>query len=133
MKTVLFAEDNKAYREICKRILEEEGYRVVLAGNGAEAINAVRTEHPDVAILDIHMPVRSGLEAAEEINAIDSNIPIILYTANDDTAVRDNRSRFAAACVEKSSDFTELALAVSRLLSPRRRRESFRFGLHPLP
>ncbi|MGD0381988.1 MAG: response regulator [Thermoguttaceae bacterium] len=132
MKTVLFADDDKGFREICKRILEEEGYRIVLARNGIEAIGAVKAERPDLAILDIHMPQNSGLDAAEQIHALDPGIPIILYTSNDDTCTRDRRSRFAAACVEKSSDFTELALAVSRLLNLGNRCSSYRFGLNPL-
>ena len=132
MKTVLFADDDKAFREICKRILEEEGYRVVLARGGAEAVDAARADRPDVAVLDIHMPVKGGLEAAEQIHALDPGIPIILYTANDDTCTRDHRACFAAACVEKSADFTELALAVSRLLRFGKQGHSYRFGLDPL-
>ncbi len=133
MKTVLFADDDKGFREICKRILEDEGYRVVLARNGTEAIGTIKSARPDVAILDIHMPLKGGLEAAEQIYAFDPSIPIILYTTNDDTCTRDHRSCFAAACVEKSSDFTELALAVGRLLSMGNRGGSYRFGLNPLP
>jgi CheY-like chemotaxis protein len=134
MKTVLFADDDRAFREISKRILEEEGYRVVLACSGDEAINSVKADRPDVAILDVHMPVRGGLDAAEQIHAIDPTIPIILYTANDDTCTRDHRSCFAAACVEKSFDFSELALAVARLLRPGNRSDSsYRIGLSPLP
>jgi CheY-like chemotaxis protein len=133
MKTILFADDDRIFRVICKRILEEEGYRVVLAGNGSEAIATVKNEKPDLAILDIHMPHKGGMDAAEQIHAIDQDIPIILYTANDDTASRDNRARFASACVEKSTDFTELALAVTRLLSLGKRCASYRFGLNPLP
>ena len=117
MKTVLFADDDKGFREICKRILEDEGYRIVLARDGIEAVETVKAERPDLAILDIHMPRKGGMDAAELIYAIDPSIPIILYTANDDTATRDPRARFAAACVEKSSDFTEMAMAVGRLLS----------------
>ena len=97
MRTVLFADDDKCFREICKRILEDEGYRVLLARNGSEAIDAIKTERPDLAILDIHMPLKGGLEAAEQIHALDPSLPIILYTANDDTCTRDHRSCFAAA------------------------------------
>ncbi len=132
MKTVLFADDDRMFREICKRILEDEGYRVVLVRDGREAICAVKDQKPDLVILDIHMPLKSGMEAAEQIYAAHPDIPIILYTANDDTATRDRRSRFAAACVEKSTDFTELEIAVSRLLSLGKRSTFYRFGLHPL-
>jgi CheY-like chemotaxis protein len=134
MKTILFADDDRAFREICKRILEDEGYRVVLARGGGEAIDAAKVDRPDVAVLDVHMPLKGGLEAAEQIHAIDPSIPIILYTANDETCTRDHRSCFAAACVEKSSDFTELALAIARVLRPGNRANlSYRIGLNPLP
>jgi CheY-like chemotaxis protein len=133
MKTILYAEDNKVFRTICKRILEEEGYHVILACNGMEAVAAVREQSPDVAILDVHMPFKNGLEAAELIFAIKPNLPIIFYTANDDICTRDSRARFGVACVEKSSDFTELAIAVLRVLHMGPLRDDFRFGLNPLP
>ena len=131
MKTVLYVDDDEAFREICRRILEEEGYRVVLAQDGTEAIGAVEAASPDVAILDIRMPGRGGLDVVEEINTINPRIPIILYTANDEICMTDRRARYAAACIDKSSDFTELAMAVSRVLSQRKQEASFRFGLPP--
>ncbi len=131
MKTVLFADDNEAFRQLCRQIFEDEGYRVVLAEDGNEALRAVETENPDVAILDVHMPGKGGLEVAEQVHAMDPEIPVILYTSFDDVCLGDRRSQFAAACIGKSSDFTELTLAVYRLLSPRRRAGPFRFGLPP--
>jgi CheY-like chemotaxis protein len=129
MKTVLFVDDDAGFRVLCKRIFEDEGYRVVLAQDGAEAISAVEAEKPDVAVLDVRMPCRSGLDVAEEIGTTNPQIPIILYTANDEVCTIDGRSRFAAACVDKSSDFTELTLAVNRVLSCGTQSEEFRFGL----
>lgn len=131
MKTVLFAEDNRAVREMCQRVLQDEGYRVVLARDGREAIRVADAEHPDVAILDVHMPRISGLQAAADISAVHPEIPIILYTANDDICTHDDRAQLAMACIEKSGDFTELALAVSRALAPGKRRHPLRLGLPP--
>jgi DNA-binding NtrC family response regulator len=129
MKTLLFVDDDEAFRVLCKRIFEEEGYRVLLAQDAAEAIDAVEAERPDVAVIDVRMPRKTGLEVAQEISSIDPRIPIIFYTACDDVCAIDRRSRFAAACVGKSSDFTELALAVNRVLSTGGRCDAFRFGL----
>jgi two-component system, response regulator RegA len=133
MKTVLFVDDDEAFRTLCKRIFEEEGYRVVLAQDGSEALDAVEAESPDVAILDVRMPCKTGLDLAEEISAVNPRIPIIFYTACDDVCAIDRRSRLAAACVDKSPDFTELALAVSRVLSPAGQDGAFRFGLPRKP
>ena len=133
MKTVLFVDDDEAFRDLCRRIFEDEGYRVVLAQDGMQAIDAVVAKSPDVAILDVRMPRMGGLEVAEEINGIDPKVPIILYTANDEACTMDPRTRYASACIAKSSDFTELTLAVNRVLSLGGHRNVFRFGLPRAP
>ncbi len=133
MKTVLFVDDDEAFRELYRRIFEDEGYHVVLAEDGPQAIGAVTAESPDVAILDVRMPQMGGLDVAEEIKAINPRIPIILYTANDEICMIDRRAQFATACIDKSSDFTELALAVNRVLSLGNQSSAFRFGLPSLP
>jgi CheY-like chemotaxis protein len=131
MKTVLYVDDDATSRELCRRILEDEGYRVVLAEDGAEAVDVVGAENPDVAILDIRMPQKDGLEAAEEISAIDGTLPIILYTGNEEICLSDRRTQYASACVSKSSDFTELARAVERAVSHGKQDGSLRVGLPP--
>ncbi len=129
MKTVLFVDDDDAFRDICRRIFEDEGYRVLLAEDGMQALGAMKVDNPDVAVLDVRMPRMSGFDLAERIKRIDPDIPIIIYTANDDICMIDGRARLAAACVSKSSDFTELALAVNRVLSPAHQGDDYRFGL----
>ena len=131
MKTILIVDDDEAYRGLCRRIFEDEGYRVMLAEDGMQAISAVKTKTPDVAVLDVRMPRMGGLDVAERINAIDPDMPIILCTANDEVCTIDRRSRFASACVDKNADFTELAIAVSRVLTPGTGSHCFRFGLPP--
>jgi two-component system, NtrC family, response regulator AtoC len=131
VKTVLFADDNEALRELCRVVFEEEGYRVVLAEDGIEALDIATAEKPDVAIVDVRMPRKGGLEVAEEIHSTHPNMPVILYTAYDDICAGDRRSRFAAACIAKSSDFTELTLAVGWLLSRGGQNDLYRFGLPP--
>ncbi|MHB0956805.1 MAG: response regulator [Pirellulaceae bacterium] len=129
MKTLLFADDRKSIREFCKQEFEEEGYRVILARDGKEAIRLVQTEHPDLAILDLYMPQVGGLEAVERIRTTNPSIPIIFFTANDDDCLTDPRSRFATACVEKSENLEELKRTIVRLLSAPEARNAFRSGL----
>ena len=131
MKTILYVDDDAASRELCRRILEDEGYRVVLAEDGTEAVGVVGTENPDVAILDIRMPQKDGLETAEEFSAIDKTLPIILYTGNEEVCMSDRRVRYASACVSKSSDFTELSRAVDKAVSRGKQDASLRVGLPP--
>jgi CheY-like chemotaxis protein len=131
MKTVLYADDDTASREYCRRVLEDEGYRVLLATDGTEAIDVVEHQQPDVAVLDLRMPQKGGFEVAEEIGAHHDAIPIILYTGNEEMCLNDHRARYAAACIPKSTDLTELALAISRVLSQRKQGAPVRVGLPP--
>lgn len=101
MKTILFVDDDRGFRELCKRVFQEEGYRVVLAEDGVEAFHAVAADSPDVAVLDVRMPGMTGFEVAKELSVIAPQLPVILYTANDDMCTADRRSCLAAACVDK--------------------------------
>lgn len=132
MTTILLADDKKNIRDFCKQELEDEGYRVILAGDGREAIELVQKEPPDLVILDICMPRVGGLDAVEPIRAFAPEVPIILFTANDEDCMRDCRSRHAVACVEKSEDLAELKRAIVRALASRDANKIFRFGLPPI-
>jgi CheY-like chemotaxis protein len=132
MKTILLADDEKNIREFCKQELEDEGYRLILARDGREAIKLVRKEQPDLVILDLCMPRLGGLDAIEPIWAIAPEVPIILFTANDEYCLSDGRSRHAVACVEKSEDLTELKRAIVRAMGAHEASEPFRLGLPPI-
>jgi CheY-like chemotaxis protein len=131
MATILFADDCANIREFCRQELEEEGYRVLLARDGKEALDLVQSERPALAILDIWMPRINGLEAAERIAAIDPGIQVILFTNNDELCLRDPRSAFAAACIEKGDDFTELKRTIVSVLGSRNGKRFVRLGLPP--
>jgi CheY-like chemotaxis protein len=131
MTTILVADDNRSIREYCRRELEDDGYYVLLARDGAEACYRVRCDRPDAAILDILMPAMDGLAALEQIRSFDPEMPVIFFTACDDACLTDRRSRLATACVEKSEDLSELKRVVHAALTARRRRQPYRLGLAP--
>ena len=83
---ILVADDQRVNQRILEVFLRKEGHTVVLAGNGSEAVELHRREHPDLVLLDIMMPVMDGLEAARRINeaAGDIRTPIIFLTAMSD-------------------------------------------------
>ena len=80
---VLIADDEAPIREILKIYCEKEGFDVIEAADGAEAILKVQSEKPDIIILDIMMPVLDGLEVCKQVRKM-SDIPIIMLTAKDD-------------------------------------------------
>ncbi len=78
---VLVAEDDRFTREGLVEILESEGFRVVPAVDGSDAIRLFQTESPDFVCLDIMMPGRSGYEACRAIRTISTDVPIIFISA----------------------------------------------------
>ena len=87
IQKVLIADDEKHIREILKMYCEKEGFDVIEAADGAEAILKVQSEKPDILILDIMMPVMNGYEATKMIRSLDREdakvIPIIAMSAKD--------------------------------------------------
>jgi len=83
---VIIAEDNPIELRYIKNILSKDSDIVIVgeANNGVEAINLISKIKPDVAFLDISMPVKSGLEVAKELN---ENISIVFITAYDHFAL----------------------------------------------
>lgn len=82
--TVLVVEDNPDLRRLYAIGLNRHGYKVKLASNGAEALDRVEHERPDVILLDIVMPVMSGLELLEKISGRDDvpSIPVVVITGH---------------------------------------------------
>jgi CheY-like chemotaxis protein len=81
MIKILVVEDDKHVRKLMNAVLKREGYEVVTAGNGKEALEALEVQHIDLIILDIMMPEMDGYEFAEELKEADNRIPILMATA----------------------------------------------------
>ena len=80
---MLIAEDDRDIRELMSTKLRQEGHTVTAVCDGRGAVEAVREERPDIAVLDVMMPGMSGLEAREVLRADPrtAELPIILVTA----------------------------------------------------
>ena len=80
---ILIVDDEPRYIRLMEANLASEGYHVLKASNGQEAVEAVDKNHPDLVLLDVMMPVLSGFEACERIREF-SNVPVIMVTAKGD-------------------------------------------------
>ncbi|MEU9482098.1 response regulator transcription factor [Streptomyces decoyicus] len=82
---ILLADDHQLVRRGVRLILDAEPDLTVVAeaGNGAEALEAARTHHPDLAILDIAMPRMTGLQAARELSRTQPDIRLLMLTMYD--------------------------------------------------
>lgn len=82
-KSVLVVEDEANLRETLRYRLDREGYRVMTAGDGGEALDAARSSKPDVVVLDLMLPVLDGIEVCRILRK-ESTVPILILTARDE-------------------------------------------------
>jgi len=79
---ILIADDDAEMLETLSSMLEAEGYKVIKAENGLEAVELARKELPALVMLDIHMPVMDGLKACKEIKSdqVTKGVPVLMLT-----------------------------------------------------
>ncbi len=82
MTKILVVEDEQSLREPLVYVLEKEGYEVVDAADGEQAVKVFNAERPDLILLDLMLPKKSGNEVCQIIRQT-SNVPIIMLTAKD--------------------------------------------------
>ena len=112
---ILIVDDDQHIRRLYKEELEEDGYEVVVASSGTEAMEAFEREDPDLVTLDILMPDVDGIKILRQMKEKKPRIPIIMSTAYD---YRDDFAVWASeAYVVKSAELTELKETIKKLLS----------------
>jgi CheY-like chemotaxis protein len=99
MSTVLVVEDSPVAREVVMKILEREGYDVVGACNGLEALDCVHAQTPDLMLLDVMMPEMDGMALLQELRGEPRyrELPVILLTALSDEG-RMKRAQELGVC-----------------------------------
>jgi CheY-like chemotaxis protein len=111
-KRVLVVDDDLSIRELLAAALEEDGYEVVPATNGQDALSVCERWRPDVIVLDLMMPVMDGWTFAKRLKERD-DIPIVVLSALNDLE-RDARKIGAAYVVGKPFDLDQLLPKVAR-------------------
>ena len=81
--TILLVDDEDAVQKLLAYPLERDGFRVVQARDGEEALECFQREHVDLVVLDLMLPKVDGLEVCKRLRA-ESSVPIIMLTARDD-------------------------------------------------
>lgn len=116
--TILVVDDEDSIRALYQAELEEDGYRVFSAPDGASALEILEREPVHVVVLDIKLKGESGLQVLQEIVRRFKDVPVILSTAYG-SYKDDFSSWLAEAYVVKSSSMNELKEQVARILARR--------------
>ena len=114
---VLVVEDDARIRSLLQRYLGENGFRISVAANAAEARDQLRFLQPDLMVLDVMMPGESGLSLTESLRRDNSDIPILLLTARG--APEDRIAGFEAGAddyLPKPFEAKELLLRIRAML-----------------
>ena len=115
MSRILIVEDDSNLRVVIRMILERAGYEVAEARHGAEALESIGVEMPDLVIADLTMPVMSGVELIDRIhaNAATASLPLVLLSG---LQVDSTVSRLVNAVVLKPFEPADLLASINRAL-----------------
>ena len=117
-RTILLAEGEPDLRRLYFRSLEREGYRLLTAASGTEALAKVRSEKPDLVVLDLRLPREGGLETLNQILE-DPDAPPVILTSESPIWEEGFMVWNAEGCIEKSADLKELKRVIDDALARR--------------
>ena len=120
-KRVLVVDDDQDMRAAVAEFLNMQGFEVVEASNGLEALLQVKRLRPYAVVLDIMMPRLGGLQALQHIRAFDPRIRVVVVSGvTDADLLRQAALAGASACLTKPAAFAEIAAALGGRLPPAR-------------
>ena len=122
MSRILLVEDNDMNRDMLSRRLVRNGYEVFLAMDGQQGIDMALSEHPDLILMDMSLPVIDGWEATRRIKVNDATrrIPVIALTAH--AMAGDREKAMEVGCDDydtKPVEISRLVRKIAALLKPK--------------
>jgi diguanylate cyclase (GGDEF)-like protein len=126
---ILVADDEPVNRELIQRLLEREGYQVLTARDGGEAVALALASLPDLVILDVMMPEMDGLDACRLLKETEStrDIPVIFLSARDETEMKVSGLELGADdYISKPFEAEELIARVHVAIRLKRERDQLR-------
>ena len=120
MSKILLVEDNEMNRDMLQRRLLRQGYEVVLAMDGEQAVEVARTAKPDLILMDVSLPVFDGLEATRRLRQIEETRAMIIIALTAHAMPSDRFRCLEAGCDDydtKPIDFPRLLLKLREKLA----------------
>jgi CheY-like chemotaxis protein len=122
VRKILIVDDDPVVHLLYKKHLEREGFELLMARNGVEALNVVAQTKPDLIVMDVMMPGKDGLSALRELkqNEATRDVPVIIITANVshyNTSAQEAKIGGAAGLLTKPLSPAKLVEEVRRILA----------------
>ena len=118
MAKILVVDDSAFMRELCSKLLIENGHEVIEAGTGREAVEQYANTFPDAVLLDITMPDMDGLSALSEIIVVDAGARVAMFTSiSQQSVVMEALEAGASDFIAKPFDADRVLAAVEKLIA----------------
>ena len=119
MARLLVVDDSRLTRRLIAGALKKAGHEVREAGDGAEGLEAFKSERPDFIFSDLLMPVMDGFEFAAAVRELDATVPLVIVTADIQESSREKCEAIGVTeMLNKPLKANEICAAVDRALSP---------------
>jgi len=117
VRTVLVVDDEFGVAEVLDAILTDEGYRVITATNGRQALARIAEQRPDLVLLDYMMPILDGVAVLRALSADPTahNLPVVVMSALPEEAISTETRRYAAF-LRKPFQIRTVLAAISRAM-----------------
>ena len=118
-KTILVVDDSQSLRNLVKLILEEEGFRILLAENGKEALDKMASEEIQLLVTDLHMPVMDGMALVKNVRGLKEYkyMPILILTTETNSQIKIKAKDLGATgWITKPFDNEKLIKVIKRVL-----------------
>ena len=109
-KTIMIVDDEPSIRTSLEGVLEDEGFKVICASDGQEALKTMEEEMPDLVLLDIWMPGIDGIETLERMRALHPGLQVIMISGHGTIETAVSATKLGAF------DFIEKPLSLERTL-----------------
>ena len=114
---ILIADDNRPVRTALGELLKREGWEVLEAANGKQAIDQAIATHPDLAVLDLVMPQMDGLTASRKLKELMPDLPILMYTMHYSKLLEIEACKVGVRKMVDKPDTKQLIASVRSLLN----------------
>ncbi len=115
--TLLITDDDTNFRETLRDVFEPEGFRTVLAEDGLEAFEIVKSEAIHLALLDMHMPQMDGVETIRRVHELKPELPCILLSAAlDEMIIKAAREVLAFSVLHKPCSRKQITAIVRQAI-----------------
>ncbi len=112
VKTILIVDDTAVIRNLLTELLESDGYDIVCANDGVEALDVIKSKQVDLVFCDIHMPRRNGLDTLKKSREIRPDLLFVMTDSLPDEMAKAAQSIGAITCISKPFDLDEIRSSV---------------------